>query len=187
MSKSSGRVKKWRSKTKEVIVESMGGKCQCCNYDVIHSLDCHHINADGKEFSISCAMANPKNWKSIVMELRKCVLVCANCHREIHAGVRNLPEKFCSFNENFKDFDRIKRKIIEYDFCPVCGKEKDSSNVTCSYKCAGSLGGKVDWKSIDIISLFEKNDKNYTRTGTILGVSDNSVRKRLKKIGYLLG
>ena len=49
----------------------------------------HHLDAGTKEFAIS-ADGVPRRWELIVAELEKCVLLCANCHREVHAGVRDL-------------------------------------------------------------------------------------------------
>ena len=37
-----------------------------------------------KDFSLSSTRANPKNWDSIVKELKKCILLCSNCHKEHH-------------------------------------------------------------------------------------------------------
>ena len=82
---SSEKVKKWRHETKKRIIESMGGKCQICGYNKCDSaLDLHHINPEEKEISLASIRANPKSWSLIVAELRKCVLICANCHREEH-------------------------------------------------------------------------------------------------------
>lgn len=43
-------------------------------------------------------MANPKSWSKIVNELRKCVLVCYNCHYEIHEELITLPKDFVVIN-----------------------------------------------------------------------------------------
>jgi hypothetical protein len=88
MSKNSEAVKKWRHKCKLRIVESMGGKCQCCGYDkCTQALDLHHLDPTEKEMGLGGIRANPKSWESIVQELRKCVLLCNRCHQEVHAGV----------------------------------------------------------------------------------------------------
>ena len=62
-----------------------GGKCSICGYCKCQdSLDFHHLDPSKKEFSIS----NHKGMKleNIKNELDKCILVCSNCHGEIHAG-----------------------------------------------------------------------------------------------------
>lgn len=56
----------------------------------VAAFEFHHRDAGSKEFAIS-ADGVQRRWERIVAELDKCVLVCANCHREIHAGVRELP------------------------------------------------------------------------------------------------
>ena len=68
---------------KERAIAHMGGKCRICGYARCPAaLDFHHIEDTDKEFSISSKMS----WVKIKPELAKCVMVCANCHREIHAG-----------------------------------------------------------------------------------------------------
>ena len=64
----------------------LGGKCCLCGYDKCKSaLEFHHTDGETKEFGIS----NKINcsWDKILEELKKCVLVCSNCHREIHEGL----------------------------------------------------------------------------------------------------
>lgn len=48
--------------------------------------------------------ASPKAWRSIVQELKKCVLICANCHRELHSGLVSLPEILPELDEAFYEF-----------------------------------------------------------------------------------
>ena len=81
-------VKKRRKKIKEMAIEYKGGKCQRCGYDkYIGALEFHHIDEKEKDFGISDGKT--RSWESIKEELDKCILVCSNCHREIHAEIRN--------------------------------------------------------------------------------------------------
>lgn len=78
-------VKKRRKKVREMAVAYKGGKCQCCGYDrCLESLEFHHLVRDKKNFGIS-AKGYTRSWKAIKEELEKCVMLCANCHREWHA------------------------------------------------------------------------------------------------------
>ena len=73
-----------RKRIKQWALEYKGGKCQKCGYDkYIGALELHHLNPNEKEFNLSDR--NIKlDWETIKKELDKCILVCANCHREIH-------------------------------------------------------------------------------------------------------
>ena len=72
-------IKKWA-------VEYKGGKCCKCGYNkCIDALDLHHLNPTEKDFNLSDRNLN-LDWQAIVPELDKCILVCANCHREIHSN-----------------------------------------------------------------------------------------------------
>ena len=78
-----------RKRIKEQAVEYKGGSCIICGYNrCISALEFHHLNPIEKDFSISEKYTI--NWKEIKLELDKCILVCANCHREIEAGLINL-------------------------------------------------------------------------------------------------
>lgn len=88
MSVSSERVKAWRKRTKAKIVEEMGGKCCICGYKRCQSaLALHHLDPTTKEFGFGALRASPKSWSKIQEEMKKCILVCNNCHAEIHEGV----------------------------------------------------------------------------------------------------
>ena len=66
-------------------VEYKGGKCEICGYGrCIEALEFHHKNASSKDFGIS-EKGYTRSWKKVMEELDKCIMVCANCHRELHA------------------------------------------------------------------------------------------------------
>ena len=82
------RVKDIRHRKKEALVEYKGGKCQICGYNrCIQALDFHHLNPAEKDFRLS---SSSKSLDELKKEADKCILVCSNCHREIHAGLKIL-------------------------------------------------------------------------------------------------
>lgn len=105
MSKGSERVKRYRVNSKARIIKSMGGKCTSCGYNKCPAaLELHHLDPDGKDFALGAIRANIKSWAKIVPELKKCILLCANCHREIHDGCRELPLNPTRFDERYTDY-----------------------------------------------------------------------------------
>jgi hypothetical protein len=80
---------KRRRKLKTQAVELMGGRCILCGYDHHQGvLDFHHVDAASKQFGIG-QDGSTRSWERIEAELRKCILVCANCHREIELGLHD--------------------------------------------------------------------------------------------------
>jgi len=177
ISMSSENVKKWRSFTKDRMVAAMGGKCQCCGYNKTNrALSFHHIDPNKKDLGISEIRANPKSWTLIVNELKKCILVCHNCHMEIHEGIQTIPDNYCKFDLDFESFT----KISDYNNCPACQSSKPESQKYCSKKCAQTNRRKVDWNSIDLIKLMEEH--SISELEKILGVSNAAIYKRRDKI-----
>lgn len=67
------------------LIEMFGGKCEKCGYDKnISAFDFHHRNPDEKSFEIKAHYLNYKSDDVILEEALKCMLLCSNCHRELH-------------------------------------------------------------------------------------------------------
>lgn len=62
--------------------------CRICGESEVCALDFHHVS-DEKEYGIS-EMAGNTSLEKLQREIDKCVVVCANCHRKIHAGILSL-------------------------------------------------------------------------------------------------
>ena len=61
-----------------------------CGYNrVLANLHFHHVDPATKSFGVT--MARGRSLAAYRQEARKCVLVCANCHGEIEAGVIPSP------------------------------------------------------------------------------------------------
>lgn len=74
-----------REKKKLEIISILGGCCQICGYNkCARNLAFHHLS--NKKFGIS-SRAFQYKIETIIKEVRKCVLVCHNCHGEIHDGL----------------------------------------------------------------------------------------------------
>ncbi len=81
-------VQKRRKKIREMAVERLGGRCARCGYDRCgEALEIHHLESSHKDFGIS-DKGYTRSWKRVLAELQKCELLCANCHREVHAELQ---------------------------------------------------------------------------------------------------
>ena len=81
-----------------MLVEEAGGCCAICGYDTcIVNLHFHHVDPSQKRFILSSATT--KSLAAYRDELTKCVLLCANCHGEIEAGLRASPPAGAHFGD----------------------------------------------------------------------------------------
>lgn len=81
------RSKNWRRDNKADAVAYKGGCCTLCGYDKCNTaLQFHHLDPSKKDFD----KFNRFRLEDSKSELDKCVLLCANCHFEVHAGTTVL-------------------------------------------------------------------------------------------------
>ena len=112
-------VMKRRRKIKIMAVEYKGGKCVECNYSKTNSaLEFHHIDPKEKDFSLS-QKGNCYAWEKVKKELDKCLLFCANCHREVHDEI----------NEN--GFSEIVENILKNKIT-ICAEQRLQQTVNLS-------------------------------------------------------
>jgi len=84
-------VDKRRKMIRKMAIEYKGGRCAICGYNKsINALEFHHFDSGKKDFGIS-AKGYTRSWEQVKRELGKCVLLCSNCHREVHDGITQLP------------------------------------------------------------------------------------------------
>ena len=87
------RVVELRRETKRRAIAALGGRCVSCEREMsAPAFEFHHLDAAEKTFALS-ADGIYRSWDKVSAELDKCVLLCANCHAETHAGFRILPER----------------------------------------------------------------------------------------------
>ncbi|MFW6282282.1 MAG: hypothetical protein ACOC1O_05795 [bacterium] len=84
----------WRNKVKKKLIKYKGGECLSCGYNkCIQNLQFHHINPNEKDFTIG---GKSYSYERLKKESDKCILLCSNCHTEIHYNlidINNLIKK----------------------------------------------------------------------------------------------
>lgn len=91
-------------KQSDAIFEIVGESCWMCGYENGKSsrklLHLHHVKK--KAFSLSRRGCYSHDIKEILLELRKCMLVCPNCHGEIHLGLHSKEDVVRVYNQEWE-------------------------------------------------------------------------------------
>lgn len=152
-------------------IEKFGGKCSICGYDkCINALEFHHIDEKTKKHSPSYIIMR-KSWDVVREELEKCILVCSNCHREIHYKILDL-----NLDKFIKPW--LKKKC---EFCDTEFETKREEQKYCTTTCYQYNQRKVERPSKEELKELIDNKISWTQIGRMFGVSDNGVRKWAKK------
>ncbi len=105
----------WRKRTKQRMVDAFGGCCGICTYKrCLSALEFHHLDPKLKSCSVSRLVNRPKAWHRIVIELRKCVCLCSNCHSEVHAGINIVPSDINRFDESYSEYNVSRPTKIDW-------------------------------------------------------------------------
>lgn len=180
------RVYEQRRKVKEFIANLFGGKCQICGYDrCMRALQFHHVDPSKKDFSLS-SFTKVISYEKLLIESKKCVLLCGNCHSEVESGVRLLPSGLMSkelLNKIEKEIEATKnRKKIRIACCSYCNNDfaaKKGRQTFCSQNChKRSMSSMLPSKET-LKGLLWKQPT--THIAKLFDVSDKAVEKWAKK------
>jgi hypothetical protein len=169
------RTQSYRTRTKQRIIASLGGKCVCCGYNRCYrALHVHHLTPDTKTIPMSAQVHI--SWKKRVIELRDCVLLCSNCHMEYHDGLRDIPLDAARFDEAYAPVKRTPT------YCPKCGVAVWNQKY-CSKSCATSANWNLDWtKIIERYRIL----RNYEAVGKEFDCTGKAISKHIKKFGVVV-
>lgn len=148
-------------------------KCVFCKENTPCCLDFHHLDSNNKNNEVSY-LASAKNIHKVVEEINKCICVCSNCHRKIHADficVENLKPIEITYEEFI---DRM--KIVE-EKIPTVGTRKRYKKE----KIRKPRPRKFNPSKEELFKLI--NEHSFVYIGKLFGVSDSAVRKRCKLLG----
>lgn len=170
-------VTEFRRRRKANLIQVCGGQCCICGYHKsLSALEFHHIRPELKEYAIS-VNGTCHNIEKDLQEVHKCILVCANCHREIHDGDYSIEylESRQIFNEQLAQnlIEDTKSKYTSKPlFCSVCGAPitKDSKSGKCSI-CMKKSEIKPDRETLKDLVFHN----SFVAVGKLYGVSDKAV------------
>lgn len=178
-SNNSQNVVNFVKRRKNNLIKVFGSKCCICGFNNFQEgLDFHHVNPEEKEFGLT-SESTTKALDKQLKEAKKCILVCANCHRGIHYGYIQVPENWQSFyNENIAqslldDLEKVKTHQINY--CKRCGIEISYGAKYCP-ECSHLISRKVERPSREELKQMIRTEP-FTTIAKKYGVTDNSIRK----------
>ena len=67
--------------------------CKFCKETSHICLDFHHLNPKVKDWNISIMSRGASSISTIKKEIKKCIVICSNCHRKLHAGLIKITNK----------------------------------------------------------------------------------------------
>lgn len=171
------KVSDFRRNRKQLLVAYCGNKCQLCGYDKsMRALNFHHIDETQKSYGIT-AQGTCHNIDRDIEEVHKTILLCANCHAEVHDGLYTKEELFKKqfFNEQVIEEYKKNREPKPKNKCKKCGKEISPNAEFCEICC------KIQRRIVDRPSREELKKMIYEEPFTVIGkrykVSDNTIRK----------
>jgi hypothetical protein len=135
------------------------------------------VNEDTKEFGISQDF-NIK-WENLLKEVKKCILVCCRCHREIHENIldiTNIKQEIDLLT--LKKYFVIPEKKVKK--CVCCGA--NTLNKYCSIQCSAKSQERILWNDNELINLYVNEKINVLQLSKRYNVSYNTIKKRLKKL-----
>lgn len=163
-------------KRKLKLIESFGGKCSNCGYDKnIASLQFHHLR--DKSFQLDMRNLSNRKMETILEESLKCILLCANCHTELHNPEMDKESIKENLQNELEKYKETKPKNSEDIICS-CGKTKYRYSTVCK-ECGDLEKRKVkDRPSKELLlSLLETKTKKEVAKN--YGVSATTINRWL--------
>ena len=166
---------RWKDRKRKAI-ELFGGKCCKCGYNKnLAALCFHHRDPTIKEYN--WLKLRLFSWEIIIKELKKCDLLCNNCHAELHWPEQNLILKDSGTSNSRLNHEQ--KQFEPTGVCPSCSKNVYGTKY-CSVECACHGHRKVIRPSkIELDSLI-KNTSIYA-VSKKYGVSWTAVKKWVKQ------
>lgn len=157
------------------LISVFGSKCCLCGFDKWQSaLEFHHVNPAEKEFGITTDTTTKAIAKQLD-ELKKCILLCSNCHRGVHSGDLEIPKDWKSFYNDERANELREQVHAQKFYCKICGKEKTRYGVLC-VDCARLASRKAERPSREELKQLIRK-KPFLQIGLLYNVTDNAIRK----------
>jgi len=80
----------YRDEIRSVLAEFKSRGCVMCPEKELCCMSAHHLRSEDKEFALAKATGLGLSVEKVKLELKKCVCLCENCHRKVHAGLLKI-------------------------------------------------------------------------------------------------
>jgi hypothetical protein len=155
------------------LIEKRGGGCEQCGYKKnIAALDFHHLEKSKKKFQLDARHLSNNRMEVLLEEFEKCLLLCANCHREEHYP--NLDSIELAKN----NWNNLRIKKINKPNCCDCNIEINYGCQRC--RCCSNLYKRKSNRPNKCVLQNEINEHGYMWCGRKYGVSNTTVKRWLK-------
>ena len=167
------------------LIAERGNKCEICGYDKnIAALDFHHLNPEEKSFQLDARHLSNTSTDKIREELKKCILVCANCHRELHYPTmekNQIPQILEEIRSKHTSVLITQKKKMA--ICKQCGKEFEyvKGKKYCSKECKDTAQGRDKYPTYEEIVKKHNELNSWEKVAVFYGVT----RKILQRIRRL--
>lgn len=170
-------IARYRRKAKSILIEYKGGKCYYCGYNKCQtSLHFHHLDPGSKDFAIS--HNGDANINKLKNEVDKCILICSNCHGEIHDKeyVENL--------NKLEEETKVHPRNFGFRKCAVCKntfKVEVSNNERKCKNC--QLSKVIVLKNKPNLSIEELSTKTSREISEKYNCSPKYIERKRKELG----
>ena len=158
------------------LVDTRGGCCENCGYDKnLAALEFHHKDPNEKENQMDIRKLANSSMEWIQQEFEKCILLCANCHREEHSPhlrIENL--RFSTKNNE----QILQSRSVNKPNCVDCGEEIWYGSTRCKI-CSNVFKRTVERPTKEIL-IEDVNNLGFSGTGRKYSVSAKTIKKWLK-------
>lgn len=159
-----------------------GSKCCLCGFsEVQNALEFHHVVPQEKSFNISGHISQTKSLKCQLEELKKCILVCANCHRGIHCGIYAIPSDWQKYYDDNIAQNLLSKLDKKTYYCHRCGAEISHGAKYC-VACSNLVARTCERPNREALKQ-KIRSTTFVDIATQYGVSDNAIRKWCKCYG----
>jgi len=170
-----------QKRKRERVYSIVGYSCWHCGYDkgydAIPVLEFHHVDPTIKKFCLSSRELVGNKWERVINEIKKCVLLCCRCHREIEHCIIEEDAIETIYREKWVEIleDAEKCKLMYGKYKRL--NEKDPKLINTNPK---PRPRKFDPSPLELEQTLQNNNWNYCAVGRHYNVSNNAIKKRCK-------
>ncbi len=161
-------------------INLLGGKCMKCGYTKnLAAMHFHHIDPKEKSLKLDSRSFSNRNKNILLQEVKKCIILCANCHAETHFPEHDIL-KVQEFLSNIKEKIKTIKKVESVQLiCSICGGIRVGKKSTLCRKCFTFRRRKYERPSAEDLIFDLMEFKTCSKISKKYNCSHKSIEKWL--------